>query len=357
MGATTVSGGLPTVTHRVTVLTGGSTPERDVALAGATQVVAALREQGFTVTVVDTVTGALSPEAEAVLLTGTVDRVPPTHEELAALSQRDLGPRLAELPEIRDADVVFPVLHGREGEGGQLQALLELARVPFTGSDSLGSGIAMAKEVSKSLLRGAGLRTPDWVVWPGTEKEIEQLGLPLVVKPSRVGSTIGLSVIDSLEQLADAVAMARTYDHDVLLESFVQGRELTVGVLGKTALAVGEIIPAHDIFDYECKYTPGLSEEIFPADLSDETTEMLQAEALAAHQILRLRDMSRVDFILTADNQAYCLEANTLPGFTQTSLLPQSAAAAGVGFGEMCRRLCTMALSRADGTKLSPEGF
>ena len=341
----------------VTVLTGGSTPERDVALASATQVVAALRKSEFTVTVVDTVTGVLSPEQEAAILTGTVGPIPPTTDQLAALKQQELGPRLTELPEVRDADVVFPVLHGRDGEGGELQALLEMAGVPYTGSDALGSGVAMAKDVAKTLFRAAGLTTPDWLMWPAPDGEVEKLGLPLVVKPSRVGSTVGLSVIESLSELPEAVANACTYDEDVLLEQFVRGRELTVGVLGATPLAVGEIIPQHPIFDYECKYTPGMTREIFPADLPEKVTETLQVDALTAHRILKLRDMSRVDFILSPDRTVYCLEVNTLPGLTHTSLLPQSAAAAGVEFGELCSRLCNMALRRSDGTKAAPGGF
>ncbi len=309
------------------------------------------------VTVVDTVTGALSPEQEAAILTGTVGSMPPTTDQLAALKQQELGPRLPELPEVRDADVVFLVLHGRDGEGGELQALLEMSAVPYTGSDALGSGVAMAKDVAKTLFRAAGLMTPDWVMWPAPDGEVEKLGLPLVVKPSRVGSTVGLSVIESLSELPKAVANACIYDQDVLLEQFVPGREFTVGVLGATPLAVGEIIPQHAIFDYECKYTPGLTREIFPADLSEKVTEKLQADALTAHKILKLRDMSRVDFILSPDSTVYCLEANTLPGLTDTSLLPQSAAAAGVEFDELCRRLCDMALRRSDGTKPVPGGF
>ncbi len=333
------------------VLTGGSTPERDVALAGAAEVVSALRNSGHTVSVVDTVSGPLSPDMEAALLTGTVSRDPPTPDELRELRQRELGPAMVELPELRDADVVFPVLHGKQGEGGELQALLELAQIPFTGSDALGSAIAMAKDVAKAVLRNAGLLTPDWAVWPVSPEQVTGLGLPLVVKPSRVGSTIGLSIIDSLDQLADAVELAREYDDDVILEAFIRGRELTVGILGDAALAVGEIIPDHAYFDYECKYTPGLTQEIFPADLDGATTAALQAMALTAHRVLKLRDFSRIDFIQTSGGEAFCLEANTLPGLTRTSLLPQSADAAGIAFPELLTRMCVLAADRHHGTK------
>jgi D-alanine-D-alanine ligase len=255
-----------------------------------------------------------------------------------------------ELPEVRDADVVFPVLHGKQGEGGELQALLDLAGIAFTGSDALGSGVAMAKDVAKGLFRHAGIPTPDWAVWPASPEDVAALGLPLVVKPSRVGSTIGLSVIDSLDQLDDAVDLALRYDDDVILESFVQGRELTVGILGDEALSVGEIIPDHALFDYECKYTPGLTQEIFPADIDSATTATLQARALTAHRVLKLRDFSRIDFIQTPGGEAFCLEANTLPGLTRTSLLPQSAYAAGIAFPELLKRMCALALDRRHGT-------
>ena len=140
---------------------------------------------------------------------------------------------------------------------------------------------------------------------------------------------------------------AQQFDDEVLLEQFVPGRELTCGVLGDRALAVGEIIPSPELFDYECKYTPGMSREIFPADLPEEVSRAVQAQALAAHRALKLRDFSRVDFKLAADGTPCCLEANTLPGLTRTSLLPQSAAAVGVPFGELCETICRHALRRA----------
>ncbi len=334
------------MTYRVTILTGGSTPERDVALAGAAQVVAALREGGHDVSVVDTVSGALDAAQEEQLLAAAVDREPPTLAELDALRKRELGPRLVELPEVREADVVFPVLHGRQGEGGELQALLELAGIRFTGSDALGSHVAMAKDVAKGLMRHAGVATPDWAMWPAPSDAVEALELPLVVKPSRVGSTVGLSVVESFGNLDAAVSLAKAYDDDVMLERFVAGRELTVGVLGDEALAVGEIIPQHALFDYECKYTPGMTQEIFPADLPPDVTASAQDSAMTAHRVLKLRDMSRVDFILDADGGLYCLEANTLPGLTSTSLLPQSAQAVGIRFQELCTTICTLAINR-----------
>ena len=333
--------------RRVTVLTGGASPERDVAFAGAAQVVAALRSRQYHVTVVDTVDGLLDSAAEARYLVTSVGRAPPDADVLQAMQERELGPRLAQLQAIREAEVVFVVLHGRLGEGGTLQALLELAGVSYTGSGPLGSALAMDKDMAKQLFRATGVPTADWVMWPASSREIGQLGYPLVVKPSKVGSTVGLTVVRAFGEVEAAVETALRYDDEVLLERYIPGRELTVGVLGERALAVGEIVPQHEIFDYECKYTPGMSREVFPADISAALAKRLQAFALAVHRGLKLRDLSRVDFRLDTEMRPYCLEANSLPGLAPTSLLPQSAAAVGIDLPNLCESLCELALRRA----------
>ncbi len=330
----------------VTLLTGGSTPERDVAFAGAGQVVRALRERGHTVSVVDTVEGALDGAAESRLLSPGVGKTPPTLEQLAAFAERERAQDLMSLDELRYADVVFLVLHGKQGEGGQIQALLELAGIAYTGSGVLGSALAMDKEMAKRLFRAAGVPTPDWCMWP-CETEASKLGFPLVVKPSNVGSSVGLSVVSTAGDIEAAVGLAQRYDDDVMLERYVAGREFTVGVLEDRALAVGEIIPQHETFDYECKYTPGMTREVFPAEISEALTSGLRRLALQAHRSLKLRDFSRVDFKVDPAGAPQCLEVNTLPGLTATSLLPQSAAAAGIPFGDLCETICRAALQRA----------
>lgn len=334
------------MTLRVTILTGGSTPERDVALARAGQVLAALRERGHTVSVVDTTSGVVSEQDEQTLLSRPVDQAPPSATELEALAARELGADLLTLPAIRSADAVFLVLHGRQGEGGFIQTMLEHGDIPYTGSGPLGSAMAMDKDIAKRLFRDAGIPTPDWALWPADETTVARLGLPLVVKPSKVGSTVGLSVVRELDALPAAVAEAARYDDEILLEQFIDGTELTVGVLGPDALAVGEIRPEHEIFDYECKYTPGMSQEIFPAPIPDQVADEVRRLGQRAHLALKLRDFSRIDFRQGADGQVYCLEANTLPGLTVTSLLPQSSAAAGIPFDSLCERICAMAMRR-----------
>jgi D-alanine-D-alanine ligase len=341
---------------RVAVLTGGSTPERDVALAGAAQVVMALRRRGYDVVVVDTVSGTLSPEREAELLVPSVGKEPPTAEALARLEAAELGRALVRLPALRNADLVFPVLHGRQGEGGEMQALLEEAGIVYAGSGPEGSALAMDKDRAKRRFIEAGVPTAPWCIWPAPVAEIAKLGLPVIVKPSKVGSTVGLTVVRSLDLLEAAVAEAVRYDDQVLLEAFVPGREFTVGILGSHALAVGEIIPSHEIFDYECKYTPGMTQEIFPADIPEELAAHMRHLALAAHEALRLQDFSRVDFRLGLDGTPYCLEVNTLPGLTGTSLLPQSAQAVGIPFDTLCEEVCRLALSR-DRNKAGRSGM
>ena len=169
------------------------------------------------------------------------------------------------------------------------------------------------------------------------------LGWPVIVKPSKQGSTVGLTLVKRRQDLAAAIAEARRWDDEVMIEAFIPGRELTVGVLGDQPLPVGEIIPRHELFDYECKYTPGMSEEVFPARLDTGLARQLQELALTAHRALKLGGYSRVDFRLTPAGDIFCLEANNLPGMTRTSLFPQAARAAGIDYAEMCERICRLA--------------
>jgi D-alanine-D-alanine ligase len=329
---------------RVTVLTGGTSAERDVALASAVQVIGALRSRGHEVAVVDTARGFIPESDEAALLSGVVGTEPPSNAQLQSLEQGLLLSGLANLAAVRDADVLFLALHGGRGEDGTIQTLLEMVRVPYTGSGRLGSAIAMDKDISKRLFRAAGVPTADWVMAPAARGRVErEFGWPVVVKPSKQGSTVGLTVVKGPKEYDAAVTLARQYDDEVMIERFVPGRELTVGILEGRALAVGEIIPRHEIFDYECKYTPGMSQEIFPADLPPAVAAECGRLSLLAHEALKLGGYSRVDFRLTPAGDLFCLEVNTLPGMTATSLMPQSGRAAGIEFPELCERICRVA--------------
>jgi D-alanine-D-alanine ligase len=198
--------------------------------------------------------------------------------------------------------------------------------------------------MTKHLLRSAGIPTAQWAMWPVSDAAVGALGWPLVVKPANGGSTVGLSLVRDSAALAPAVTRAAEEDSSVMLERFLPGREFTVGVLGEGALAVGEIVPRHEIFDYECKYQPGMAEEIFPADLPADRARALQELAINAHRALKLGGYSRVDFRMDKDGGFWCLEANTLPGMTAASLFPKGAAAAGIPFVELCERLCRLAI-------------
>lgn len=338
---------------RVTVLTGGTSTERDVALASAVQVIAALRTREHDVAVVDTARGYIPQSDEAALLSAAVGIEPPPIDQLHSLERGLLLSGLANLAVVRDADVLFLALHGGRGEDGTIQTVLEMMGVPYTGSGRLGSAMAMDKDISKRLFRAAGVPTADWVMAPASQSQIDRdFGWPVVVKPSKQGSTVGLTVVKSAKDFDAAVALARQYDDEVMIERFVPGRELTVGVLEGSSLAVGEIIPRHEIFDYECKYTPGMSQEIFPADLPEAVAAECGRLSLLAHEALKLGGYSRVDFRLTPAGELFCLEVNTLPGMTATSLLPQAARAGGIDFPELCERICRAA-RRGRGKDLS----
>jgi D-alanine-D-alanine ligase len=322
---------------KVVVLMGGDSSEREVSLSSASQVVKALEEAGHRVTALD-------------------------------VRDRTLPGLVTTHPDVEACDLVFPVLHGGAGEDGTLQALLALAGIPFVGSDRVGCTLSMDKEISKRLFRDANVPTPDWIVArapdpgadpgalpPATLDAVEaRLGLPVIVKPPSGGSTLGLTLAHDRAELEAAVPVSARHEPRILFERYVKGREITVGIVGGQALPVGEIRPAHELFDYACKYEPGLAEEIFPADLDPETAARAQALALRVHELLFLRHLSRVDFLLDAEGALWCLEANALPGMTANSLLPRAARAQGWSFAELCDRLVRLASDA--GTPLSPPG-
>jgi D-alanine-D-alanine ligase len=228
-----------------------------------------------------------------------------------------------------------------------VQSLLDLYGLRYTGSGRLGSSLAWDKSVSKQLFALAQIPTPAWRVAPVGIKTIErELGFPVIVKPAGQGSTVGVSLVSDPGSLDAAIELASRFDREVLVERYIPGRELTVGILGDQSLAVGEIIPAHgDIFDYEAKYQPEAAQEIFPADIPSEIARQVQTLGLVAHAALRLSHYSRADFRLDANGGVWCLEVNTLPGLSRGSLLPQSAAAAGIPFDALCERICEAALA------------
>jgi D-alanine-D-alanine ligase len=331
---------------RIAVLMGGTSDERDVSLSSGAQVAHALREAGHEVVAVDTVRGVIPAAEERRLLVEGVRAAPPLHADLELLDEGHTV-ALTRDPEVGEVDVFFLALHGGSGEDGTIQALLDVAGVAYTGSDRLGCSLAMDKEVTKRLLRDAGVPTPDWLAGEPDARVVEAtLGLPVVVKASSGGSSLRLTLAHDRVELDAAIAESRGWNDVVLFERYVKGRELTVGIVGDEALPVGEIIPEHELFDYACKYQPGLAQEVFPADIPGDVALHLEELALRAHRALRMRDFSRVDFVLDDGGTAWCLEANALPGMTANSLLPKAARAAGIAFPELCDRLAALAAAR-----------
>jgi D-alanine-D-alanine ligase len=332
---------------KITVLLGGTSAERDVSIVSGLRVIQALRERGHDVRAVDPASGLLSAADEDRMQREGVKVAPPSLATLRRMSQSAAPTSLGTLASVTESDVVFLALHGGQGEDGTIQAMLDVMGVPYTGSGHMASALAMDKDLSKHLMRAHGVPTPDWLMAPVSVAEVEsRMGFPVVVKPSKQGSTVGLSVVHEASRLDEATKDAFEYDDEVMVEQFIAGRELTVGVLGGMVLPVGEIIPKHEIYDYECKYTAGMAHEEFPAKLSAHETATVQRHALDAFNALKLGGCARIDFRMSSDGMFHCLEANTLPGLTPLSLIPQAAAAMEISFPDLCEKIVELALER-----------
>ena len=263
----------------------------------------------------------------------------------------DLAKLAADAPEI---DFAFILLHGLHGEDGTMQGFLDLLGVPYQGSGVLGSAIAMDKNLAKELYRLGGLPVADWIIVTASDEIdgpalVKRFGLPVVIKPVREGSSLGLTLAKTLDELLVGIHKALDHDSEVMVEQYIRGKELTVGVLGNReiqALPVIEIVPGEgfSFFDYDAKYKAGASEEICPARISKEITHLAQEYATQAHRVLRLRGYSRTDMILAEGGQLFLLETNTIPGMTPTSLMPQAAAVYGLDFKAFLERLIALGL-------------
>ena len=343
---------------KIVVLAGGLSPERNVSLSSGTKVAQALRELGHRVALVDMYFGledypGLEPEglyaAQSPEGWRSVDRQAP---DLAAVRAKrrwtgkgDFGPGVLEL--CAKADIVFLALHGQCGEDGKVQAALELLDIPYTGSDALGSALAMDKDLTKRLVKHL-VNTPAWTYRKYTAQDMDGLAaetaLPCVVKPVDSGSSIGVSIAHTEEELRAALADGLRHGGRCVLERYVKGREIQVGILDGEALPPIEILPRQGFYDYENKYQPGAAEEVCPAPLTGEETKAVQAAAAAVFNALGLGVYARADFILDEDGRFWFLEINTLPGMTPTSLMPQEAAAAGIDYPQLCQRIIDSSL-------------
>ncbi|MCQ2603598.1 MAG: D-alanine--D-alanine ligase [Spirochaetia bacterium] len=330
----------------IAVLFGGQSSERDVSIASAAQVFKVLRDRGHNVIAIDTATGLIKPQDEEAFLSSKVPPLPPDTDSLKMMTG-GLLPLIAQ-GIFKNIDVCFLALHGGKGENGAMQGFLDIMGIPYTGPSHTPSACCMDKDISKMMFVRNGVPTPEWLMMPtDLDAAVRKLGLPLIVKPNKEGSTVGLTVVKKQEDLQKAVETACKYDTEVMLEKFIPGREFTVGILDGQALAVGEIIPKlSEIFDFQSKYMPGGAEEIFPAPLSSAVSDRMRSIALAAAKAAKIENYCRVDLRMTPEGEIYVLEINTLPGMTATSLLPQSAAKMGISFGDLCEKICAMALKR-----------
>ncbi|MGN1048212.1 MAG: D-alanine--D-alanine ligase [Eubacteriales bacterium] len=340
----------------ILVLAGGLSPERDVSLSSASLISAALLKKGHRVCLVDVYEGlpeGTAPSRELFVSersdTYKVDEKIPNLDEVIKRNggRRELvGPGVIELCTL--ADVVYIGLHGAMGENGQLQALLDIYGVHYTGSGYLGSALAMNKELAKKLMSGALVPTPDGVLCDlkkdNARDMVKAIGIPCVIKPCSCGSSVGVSIIETEAELDEALLLAEKYEDQIIIEKRIVGREMTVAILDGEVLPAVEIIPKNGYYDYKNKYQSGLTTEICPAHITAAQFEKMADYTRKAFEALRLRGFARMDYILTEDGEAYCLEANTLPGMTPTSLLPQAAAAVGISYEELCDRIVRMAL-------------
>lgn len=340
---------------KIAVICGGMSRERDVSISTGTNVARALRKRGHRVALVDLFLGDVSAleDAEHLFTAEEADEpyfVAEKEPDLDSVRAKRsdgglLGPGVIKV--CQAADIAFLALHGAEGENGKLQACLDLYDIPYTGSGYLGSAIAMNKELTKILLNDAGIKTPFGVTLHRGEQLPGQIGFPCVVKPCSGGSSVATSIVQDPQQLPKALEDAFSCDDAVIVEQFVKGLELTVGVMEGVAMPVIEIIPKSGFYDYKNKYQPGLTKEICPARLSEYDTERVQRLAERVFKALKLDAYARVDFLMSDDDsELYCLEANSLPGMTNTSLIPQMAEAQGMSYGELCEKIIEVSLRK-----------
>lgn len=349
----------------IVVLAGGLSTERDVSFKTGSMVAKALKENGHRVILLDVFMGYSDKEEE---LTGIFDRadeisvkvsdIPTEAPDLAKVkaSRKDqsdcfFGPNVIRLCQM--SDIVFMALHGENGENGKIQAAFDLFGIKYTGSDYLSSAIAMNKDTAKQFFIANGIPTPKGISMTRATREDDlsklDVSLPCIVKPCCGGSSIGVTIVREEADFSKALDDAFKWENELIIEEFVQGREFSVGVIEGKALPVIEIAPIEGFYDYKNKYKAGSAVETCPAELPDDVTEKMQHYAEEVARVIGLDTYSRTDFLLNEKNEIFCLEANTLPGMTATSLLPQEAAAVGVNYNQLCEHLIAISLKKYEG--------
>jgi D-alanine-D-alanine ligase len=344
---------------KIAVLMGGNSAERDVSLSSGAGIIQGLRDAGHNAIGIDTALGAGQLTAQMRAEIGSVKPEPPSTEELARISS-ETAVLTVSSPDMKQVDLIFIALHGGLGENGTIQGVLDIMGIPYTGSGVLASSIAMDKYVAKKIFIASGIPTPDFFIIDSNaipdertliRQVTESIGFPAVVKPNDQGSSVGLDIARAPEALYEIVRKAALYSDKLLFEKYIHGRELTVAILDNEALPLVEMKPHDGFYDYHHKYTAGMTEYLCPAPLSTDQTRRLQQMGVAAFNALECDGYARVDFRLSPEGEFYCLEVNTLPGMTATSLVPKAAKAAGIEFPELLERIARTALKKRRKTK------
>lgn len=337
---------------KIVVLAGGTSTERDVSLSSGSMIYKALKKNGHQAILLDVYLGyegdttdLFERDTDWAEQIGAVGEKNPDLEEIKALRKdggKDFfGPNVLTL--CRSADAVFMALHGANGEDGKIQACFELMGIPYTGTDFVSAAMAMDKGITKDIFRAYNVPTPAGIRLRKGQKESEKVPYPCIVKACCGGSSVGVCMAYDDVQYGAAKEEAFRYDDEVVIEQYIQGREFSVGVMEGKALPVIEIAPKEGFYDYKNKYQAGSAVETCPADIPRDKAEEMQRIAEKVFMILRLKSYARMDFMMNDKGDIYCLEANTLPGMTPTSLLPQEAAAVGISFEELCERILACA--------------
>ena len=345
---------------KIVVLCGGLSPERDVSISSGTRIAKELRNRNHQVVLVDMFFGLENWEGDLATI---FDNPPPLNDmimpekepdldEIRSLrkldSNSDFGDRVIDVCQM--ADIVFMGLHGQCGEDGKVQAAFDLLGIRYTGTGFLGSAIAMDKDMTKQIAAFNGIKTAEWKTFPtasvNTEEVLSCLSLPLVVKPDNSGSSIGVSIVHTTEELERALKDSRKESEMVVIEQYIKGREIQVGVLDHKALPSIEIIPQDGFYDYKNKYQSGVAREITPAPIPEEAEERVGKISEEIFRILRLDAYCRADYIYDENGEFWFLEVNTLPGMTPTSLVPQEAAAAGYSYADLCEKIIELSMEK-----------
>lgn len=315
----------------IVVLCGGNSTEREVSIISGKNVAEALKSAHHNVTLLDV--------CQDVEQENTVFGYEPYNNFFGK----------GVLEKCKQADIVFLALHGSNGEDGKIQSLFNLMNIKYTGSGNLGSSIAMHKGISKHIFNQENIPNPKGKVIEVnniSNLDYDDIGFPMVIKPCNGGSSIGVSILKTKEELEDILSNKTFYDKEYVMEKYIKGREFSVGILDGKALPVIEIKPKQGFYDYENKYKVGFTDEICPAIIDQDTTKRFQNVAEKVHKALKLDVYSRIDFLMGEDGNIYCLEANTLPGMTPTSLLPQEAKAIGMSYSDLCEKIIELSLKK-----------